>query len=151
MKKLDISFCEICNNAKIAIYGTGKCGIAYHKILSVRRPDIEVICFLDSFIENKKSNNRKNKSYYYNETKIEALLTTHEDLVKEGEDKIFNNILDFYNIPYELFIKKSIPKNMSSHFRKGCTDTWKNDLTHEQQNQVTSMIPNKWKEYFSWL
>ena len=53
MKTLSLSIKEISAGARIAIYGTGKRGQEYHKILSFVRPDIKIMFFLDSFKEDR--------------------------------------------------------------------------------------------------
>lgn len=55
MKRLNMSFKEIPVGARVAIYGTGARGRNYHKIMSVCRPDIVIVCFLDSFKEDNNS------------------------------------------------------------------------------------------------
>jgi len=51
MKKISMSFQEIPLKGDIAIYGTGKRGQDYYKILTTIRPDVNIACFLDSFRE----------------------------------------------------------------------------------------------------
>lgn len=81
----------------------------------------------------------------------EVLLTTHEQFVKCGEETYFKNILRFYNIPFSLFKNPTIKKNMEkSHYRSGRTNTWKTELSAEQQSRVCGMLPQEWRDYFGW-
>jgi len=81
----------------------------------------------------------------------EVLLTTHEDIVNLGEEKIFETLLNFYEIPTTLFRYKLVKKDMeTSRFRTGRTDSWKTELNSEQQEQVTSLVPREWCTYFGW-
>ncbi len=51
MNNLSMSLKEIPKNASVALYGTGKRGQDYFKILSACRPDVTIACFIDSFKE----------------------------------------------------------------------------------------------------
>ena len=55
MKKLSLSFNEIKNKARVAIYGTGKRGKDYYQIITTIRPDVTIVCFMDSFKEDLES------------------------------------------------------------------------------------------------
>ncbi|GAB6035566.1 hypothetical protein JCM15519_01250 [Fundidesulfovibrio butyratiphilus] len=55
MKKMSMDFSELPTHGNIAIYGTGKRGQDYFKIISICRPDVTTVCFLDSFKEDKTS------------------------------------------------------------------------------------------------
>ncbi len=52
MQRLSMSLKELPPNGSVAIYGTGKRGQDYYSIISTCRPDVTILCFLDSFKEN---------------------------------------------------------------------------------------------------
>lgn len=91
-----------------------------------------------------------NRRYAGSTRQMEVLLTTHEDLVRSGEELFINRILSFYEIPSLLYKQPNIKKDMSSHFRAGRTDSWRTELTPAQQERVTSLIPKTWCSYFGW-
>lgn len=51
MIHFSMSLDEIEKNAGVAIYGTGSSGQGFYQMLSLFRPDIRIVCFLDSFKE----------------------------------------------------------------------------------------------------
>lgn len=81
----------------------------------------------------------------------QVLLTTHEELVILGEEAFFEKILTFYGIEKRLYKKPALKKNMELNFREGRTDSWKKELTDEQQARVTVMLPEAWLTFFNWL
>ncbi len=56
MHSLSLSLNELPQNASIAIYGTGKRGRDYYKIISTLRPDVKIVCFLNSFNDDPANN-----------------------------------------------------------------------------------------------
>ena len=81
---------------------------------------------------------------------VTVLLTTQEDMVISGEDYILTLICSFYGIPPAAYIIESVPKDMSTHFRSGRTDSWKIELSPTQQDRVTKLLPVQWCTYFGW-
>lgn len=79
-----------------------------------------------------------------------VLLTTHEDLVANGERHFFEKLLVFYGIPREAWAGEDLVKDMSVHFRSGKTNTWKEELSPEQQNRLTKALPQDWCKFFGW-
>lgn len=87
---------------------------------------------------------------------VSVLLTTYEDMVLQGEMSLFQKIFKFYNIDFKNLekiqeLQKVQQRDMSSmHFRKGKIDSWKTECSREQQQILSSMIPDEWSTYFGW-
>lgn len=80
----------------------------------------------------------------------EVLVSTHEDILTEGENKFILRILSFYDIPSSLYVHPDIQKDMSSHFRTGRKDSYQTELSVPQQMRLTESLPELWIQYFGW-
>lgn len=89
------------------------------------------------------------KFFWCNPLITEVLITKYEDMIME-ESVFIDTILDFYQIPKFLSNKIELKKDHSIHFRTGRTDSWKTELTPEQQERVTALLPKEWIRYFGW-
>lgn len=91
------------------------------------------------------------KKYSYIEAiEIPVLLTTHEDLVEMGEQAFFEKLLNFYAIPRSAWAGADLVKDMRVHFRSGKTNSWKEELSLEQQKRLTKALPQEWCNFFGW-
>ncbi len=92
----------------------------------------------------------KNKYALIEDIQTDVLLTTHEDLLSQGSSIFFDNILEFFSIPKSYWRNIVIQKNMSVNFRTGKINSWKEELSLEQQNKLTNLIPKEWFDFFKW-
>lgn len=86
---------------------------------------------------------------------ISVLLTTYEDMMRQGEDTLFTAILDFYDMNTASFWQKREEQRQertmaSMHFRKGSIDSWRTECSQEQQKMISRMLPDAWCAYFGW-
>jgi len=84
------------------------------------------------------------------EQALEILVTTYENLV-EDQLGFFQDIYDFYNIPYKVIDSNILKPSKSLHFRNGTSDEWVYVFTREQKERATSLIPEKLFERFQWI
>ncbi|MEF2550253.1 hypothetical protein VQ042_02620 [Aurantimonas sp. A2-1-M11] len=77
---------------------------------------------------------------------FELLLKTHDEL-RGQEDSYLRSILDFYEIDAPL---KLVEKSKATHFRRGDSSSWREDMTETQMERLASMIPNVLRERFGW-
>ena len=80
---------------------------------------------------------------------IRILFTTYEEFLMD-EQKYFEKILDFYEIPQESFVHHPVEKTLEYHFRVGTTDEWKSVFTPEQQRRATAIIGDDLLNRFGW-
>jgi len=85
----------------------------------------------------------------YKENRLQMKLMTYEHF-HENPNQYFEEILDFYDIPLSAFSIPSIPKEVSTHYRKGMIDEWRDVFTLEQQRRVNELIPEELFSEFSW-
>lgn len=105
--------------------------------------------FLDSEKLNKRFGGKYHDRLPRHGTKI--LLTCHEDLVKSGEHAFINRLLRFFDIPDDRFRHPMLKKDFdTTHFRVGRADGWKTEMSPEQKEKTTAMVPETWRRYFGW-
>lgn len=84
------------------------------------------------------------------EQSLEILVTTYENLL-EDQLGFFQDIYDFYNIPYKVIDSNMLKPSKSLHFRNGTSDEWVYVFTREQKERATSLIPEDLFERFQWI
>ena len=80
---------------------------------------------------------------------LKILLTTYDELIK-NEQKLYNKIMAFYQIPTSQFKRKEFQKNDVVRFRKGDTQEWRTSLTAKQKQRVAELVPNSLLQQFNW-
>lgn len=80
---------------------------------------------------------------------VKIMITTHDELV-ENESQLFQKIVDFYEIPFDMANFKSIAKNVNVRFRKGERDEWRSVLTEAQKNRIAEIVPAELLTRFNW-
>jgi hypothetical protein len=81
---------------------------------------------------------------------VEFLITQHQEL-KDNEVAFFNKILDFYEIPRELFSHPHLAKSMAGvNYRKGSNVEWLEVFTTKQRLRVNEMLPTELMRRFGW-
>ena len=100
-------FSQIKENARIAIYGTCDLGLKIKENLEIYRPDIQLLCFLDSFKEGKINNLRINSPFEYENLNNEFDYIIISSITNKNKIEIILNNLNFYNI---IFLNKDFTK-----------------------------------------
>ena len=83
-------------------------------------------------------------------SKVQILIKTNEEL-STNPIVYFNSILDFYDIPREMFILPPPPVVGEKHFRKGQVGEWRHRFPDREVEAYTNMIPHRLRERFGWL
>ena len=81
---------------------------------------------------------------------LDILFINQKELA-EDQKKVFCKILNFYNIPENLFTFPEKPKfEHNTHLRSGGINEWKNELEEDQIKILNNNIPEKWFKDYAW-
>lgn len=81
--------------------------------------------------------------------KTRILVTTFEQM-KSDEQRFFENILEFYDIPRERFIERPLELTRAFGYRKGTVDEWRQVFSSDQKEKINTMLPEDVMRYFGW-
>ena len=75
---------------------------------------------------------------------------TFEEL-RADKDRVFRDILDFYEIDRRRFTPPQSPKVGQAHFRAGKTDEWRSVFSEEQIRKANEAVPHSLLAKFNWV
>lgn len=101
-------FLQIKENAKIAIYGTCDLGLRIKENLKIYRPDIQLVCFLDSFKTGEIDNLKVKSPFEYEDLNSEFDYIIISSIANKNKIEVILNNLNFYNI---IFLNKNFMKS----------------------------------------
>lgn len=91
-------FSKIKANVKIAIYGTCDLGLKIKENLEILRPDIKLVCFLDSFKSGKIDNLEIKSPFDFENLNCEFDYIIISSVTNKNKIEVILNNLNFYNI-----------------------------------------------------
>ena len=101
----------------------------------------EIINWIKSWVEAEK-----------NPEFLSEILFTHHEILATDPKLYFNQILDFYSIPKNIFSYPKKPKfKEKTHLRKGLTNEWQRVLSKVQIKRINDEIPNQCFNKFNWI
>ncbi len=106
--KYEKLFAQIKENSKVGIYGTCDLGLEIRKKLKIIRPDIKLVCFLDSFKSGKIDDIDIKSPFDFENLNCEFDYIIISSIANKNNIEIILNNLNFYNI---IFLNKNFSKS----------------------------------------
>lgn len=80
---------------------------------------------------------------------VRIMFTTHDSLVLD-QNRVFERILEFFEIDPDRFTPPDLPQPGVAHFRKGQVDEWRHVFNDRQKDAANAQMPAKLLSRFNW-